>query len=119
MAFQTEYGADAPLTVDAAVVDQTSIELYLILGNKGYHYQLSGTPPNSLLYAFLNTFDFTSNDASNPFAASLSSPLSVPPSYPHALFMNDDSALAFCEEDLYTYDRATQHWTLAGAYTCP
>ena len=118
ISLHTEYGASAPARVHAAEFDQADSTLYLIEANTVYEFSVSGTTPNNLAYSFLGTFVFNENSAANPFSASLSSPLSAPPTYPHALCILSDAVLAFAGEYLYKYDRTSQHWTQEGLSTC-
>ena len=115
---QTEYGPQAPLTVDAAEFDESSRRLYLIEGNTVYYFDVAGTPP-TLSYSFLGTFDFRVNSGSNPFSAGPGSPMATPPAWVHALYISDDLVLTFAEDYKYVYDWSTKHWTKTTPITCP
>ena len=115
--YQAEYGLPVPSQVDAAELDQTNMILYLIENNDVFTYTVTGTPPNSLSYTYTSTFDFSQNTA-NPFAAGGGSPLSSPPSCPHAMIITSDIVLVFSGANMFTYDKATQHWQQRAAMIC-
>jgi hypothetical protein len=115
-----EYGV-APSVASAAALDETNKKLYLVEApNKVYPYDVTGSSYGTPGYVARPTFEFTVNGVNNPFSAGPSSPLSQPPSAPHALYIGlADYVLAYCGDSLYTYERTAQAWRLAGKYACP
>ena len=115
---QAEYGPQAPIYADAIELDQGIFELFFIYENTGYHFQVTGTVPSNG-YSFITSFDFRINSGLNPFMAGMSSTLSNPPSWVHALYISDTFVLAFAGDYLYSYDRASQDWEQKGLIPCP